>query len=52
MYPLNDVEVVDIIYQGIETKVQKVTRRGKIYLYAMDNKPIDFGGAMGEELVR
>jgi len=54
--PQNDVEVITVNYlskdKPFSGQVHKVTRNGKIYLYGMDNKPIDFDGAMGEELIK
>ena len=48
-----EIEDSKIFYKGREVHVTKIIRGGKIYIFdKANNKQIDFGGGMGEQLVR
>ena len=48
-----EIEDSKIFYGGREVHVAKIIRNGKIYIFdKANNKQIDFGGGMGEQLVK
>jgi len=48
-----EIEDSKIFYKDKEMHVTKIIRNGKIYIFdKANNKQIDFGGGMGEQLVK